>query len=94
MTYIRRTTTYVAGGNNVVNESSYPIRVIIDGWTGRSTIDADVKDAELNFMIVTDELPVVASTKDMFDWDGKLWTILTWEKDPADATTIFKVRET
>lgn len=91
--YVQQSSTYVAGGNQVVTEIEHTVRLIKDTDKGSAVREqaTEVLKAEITYLMITSELPVVPNTKDYIEIDGFRRAILAIESDPANIVTTFRL---
>ena len=94
-THIMETSTYVAGGDNVVTRTNYPVRLIRS--TSKSTLTLqsvgsvaeDVTFKSEKYLAVTSELTVIPKVKDKILIGTNTKVILSIESDPGDVVQVF-----
>lgn len=91
--YIQREVTYVAGGSTTHVDTEYRVRLIRDTKDSSTTADLDVDSEMAVFLTPASELSIVAGTKDLIEFQGKMFTVLSIDpQDPADALLTINCR--
>jgi len=96
-TYVQESSSYVAGGNNVITQVEYPIRLVRDDSRSTLTLQAvatiapDVAFKSVRYLMITSELPVAAQAKDSIKVGSETKIILAVEVDPGGVITTLYV---
>ena len=96
-TYVQESSSYVAGGNNVITQVEYPIRLVLDDSRSTLTLQAvatiapDVAFKSVRYLMITSELPVAAQAKDSIKVGSETKIILAVEVDPGGVITTLYV---
>ena len=89
--YTQKTPVYQAGGEALVAETQYDVRVIQLEVKTDELASGEVSIENATFMCETTRLPVVILAGDSINIAGKEYTINGFVKDPAGATTTIEV---
>lgn len=89
--YTRETSSYVAGGNNVVASEDYPLRLIRDEKSITLTLATDIPWDARKYLFITTELPVVPKVKDKIKIGTEVKSIVSVEADPGDIISVIYV---
>ena len=89
--YIQQSSTYAAGGNLTLTDTSYTIRLLRDTKNLTLTLAQDFPRDAVKYLMITAELPVVPKVKDQIKIGTEVKSIVSVEADPGDIITTLHV---
>lgn len=92
--YIQRESAYTPGSGDVVKESKFYIRAIIEEASIEYIANSKAEAGDKSVMILVDELPIIPELSDHIHVDNIEWSIKSFETDPANVVWDIIVKRT